>query len=48
MSDLNYWCSLMDAGWCLWVGAGLTVQIAGGPQNAHWPARWLKPESIAG
>ena len=34
MTDLNYICSLMDTGCCLWIGAGLTVQIAGDPRKA--------------
>jgi hypothetical protein len=32
--DLNSAASLMDSGCCLWVGAGVTVQIAGSPKDA--------------
>ena len=32
--DWSSVCNLMDSGCCLWVGAGLTVQIAGSPRDA--------------
>lgn len=47
--DYKYASNLMDAGCCLWVGAGLTVQLAGGPKKApQWDALTRELEERAG
>jgi hypothetical protein len=39
----------MDTGFCLWIGAGATVQIAGSPQHApQWPELTRQLEQLAG